>query len=148
MHSDNLSSKATVSAEDIMSTVKGEGFEVEEVLTSKQSISPKEVLQQAGLKGKKGRVKNLTAQQHIGVWLALGVGGMIGLVLLVLVLVWMCIMVKVPSITKVEDYTALMNAVTEASTKIFDLVIFKALLPVFTGIIGVLLGRALPREKQ
>jgi len=40
----------------------------------------------------------------------------------------------------IENYRALSDVATERATKLFDLIVVKALLPVFTAIVGYLLG--------
>jgi hypothetical protein len=80
---------------------------------------------------------------------ALGVGLVIGLVTLISTIACFYGVPDVPHVggkgdadakTAIENYRVLADAHVERATKLFDVVVVKALLPVFTAILGYIFG--------
>ena len=103
-------------------------------------VSSKEVLGEFG-----GRIEpSLPAR---GMKLMLGVGLLAAVVTLLIVGQWMMTAPGPPNLQGVSDaagaiknYSDLSNVVVEAAVKMFDTVVGKVLLPVFTAILGYVFG--------
>lgn len=97
-----------------------------------------------------GGPANLTPLQRAGMWLALGVGGLIAVALAFFGLLWMTSVPGPPAIPSnataevrsalLADYVALNEVAVERITGMFGLVITTTLLPVFTAILGYIFG--------
>jgi len=116
-------------------------------MPEEQKVSPSEILASAGAKGP---VKGGTFLQRTGLILAACVGALGSLVILLLVGKWMCSGPALPTIppgtdanaakTILDNYKALQQITLEPYTSLFELIVVKALLPVFTGILGYIFG--------
>ena len=111
-------------------------------------VQPDQILRQAGMEGTP--LKFGTFTQRAGLRLAAGVGGLAVVVTLLIVYKWMA-MVPVPpdlgvTLSKeqvgvvTDGYKALHEQAFDAASKLFDSIITKALLPVFTSILGYIFG--------
>jgi hypothetical protein len=109
-------------------------------------VSPGEILAAAGAeKPVKG-----TFLQRTGLILAGCVGGLMFVVVLALLGKWMVSAPALPVIptgtdantakTVLENYKALQQIAMEPYTAFFDMIFFKALLPIFTSILGYIFG--------
>jgi len=88
----------------------------------------------------------LSGREWVAVWFA---GSLLSLIFLICgTLLWEHHHIKLPQAgsgsdekTAIENYKALTTLIDERTEKFFDLFVPKALLPVFTTLIGFLLGR-------
>ncbi|HWF09119.1 MAG TPA: hypothetical protein VG297_11690 [Bryobacteraceae bacterium] len=112
-----------------------------------QKFSADEVLRDAGADGP---VRGGTFLQRTGLTLAAYVGALAGIVVIALVAKWMFYAPALPTIpsdtdpaaTKIilENYKTLQQATLEPFTSLFDSIVVKVLLPVFTSILGYIFG--------
>ncbi len=95
-------------------------------------------------------VKEGTFLQRTGLVLAASVGALVSLVTLGLTLAWIIDAPRVPAIPNditpekakviIENYQALQQSALQPLLSIFDSVVVKVLLPVFTSILGYIFG--------
>ncbi len=110
-------------------------------------VPPAEVLR---LGGAEKEVTEGTFLQRTGLVLAAAVGALASAITLALVIKWVCYAPPVPSIPTsmdaaqarvlIENYRLLEQASLEPFTTLFDSIVVKVLLPVFTGILGYIFG--------
>ena len=122
---------------------------------TKTVASATEVLR--GIPTPKGDVRRLSPLQAAGVRLALGVGLAIALVTAAVLVDWFQGRPGFPSVSAattqgqagnlVQNFKELNELSFERSTKIFDLIVVKAFLPVFTAILGYIFGSREGREE-
>jgi hypothetical protein len=114
----------------------------------KTEVGPGEVL--GDIPGPEGDLRRLSPLQKAGMGLVLGVGLAIVAVTAAVVVDWFLTRPEVPSISAaispeqaaklIQNFKEL-NAINfDRSTKIFDLLVVKAFLPVFTAILGYIFG--------
>ena len=124
-------------------------------MPEEQKISPNEILTAAGASAP---VTGGTFLQRTGLILAASVGALGSVVILLLVGKWMYSAPPVPLIPPATDpsaakaildnYKTLEQITLEPYTSLFDSIIVKALLPVFTSILGYIFGsRTAAREE-
>jgi hypothetical protein len=114
-----------------------------------ETVSAQDVLSSAGIE-EKSSVKLGTYTQRAGLRLAAGVGSLAALVTIMVVIWALWSLPKTPHLEgqmTQEQLTTLMGAqkenydhVVNAATNLFDSIIVKALLPVFTSILGYIFG--------
>jgi len=112
-----------------------------------QTISSDEVLRAAGAEHP---VTEGTFLQKTGLLLAAGVGSLACVVTLALVIRWIAYAPPVPTIPLdmdrekarllIENYKQLQQVTLEPFTSLFDSVVVKVLLPIFTSILGYIFG--------
>jgi len=110
-------------------------------------VEPSEVLRVGGAEQP---VKEGTFLQRTGLVLAASVGALASAVTLALVVKWAFYAPPTPSIpsgmdaaqarTLIENYKLLEQATLEPFTTLFDSIVVKVLLPVFTSILGYIFG--------
>lgn len=113
-----------------------------------EEVSAEQVLQQTGLAGPSLKLGSFT--QRAGLKLAGGVGALGIVVTLLIVYKWISMIPASPdigpSLTKDQvdlltgTYKIVHEQALDASTKLFDAIVTKALLPVFTAILGYIFG--------
>ena len=111
-------------------------------------VPAKEVLLEAG--GAKEQVRLGTFLQRSGLALAFSVGSLATVVTLALIIKWICYAPAIPQIAVdmdrekarlvVENYKQLQVIVLEPFTTLFDSIVVKVLLPIFTSILGYIFG--------
>jgi hypothetical protein len=116
-------------------------------MAEQEKVSPSEILQSAGADKP---ITGGTWLQRTGVVLAAGVGALGAIVTLALIVKWMLVAPPLPTIppmadantTKaiLENYKSLQQIVLEPYTTLFDSIVVKVLLPVFTSILGYIFG--------
>jgi hypothetical protein len=116
-------------------------------MSSPEMVSADEVLRAGGAERP---VKEGTFLQRTGLVLATSVGALASLVTLGLILAWIVSAPRVPAIPGdmdpekakviIENYKQLQQASLQPLLSIFDSVIVKVLLPVFTSILGYIFG--------
>jgi hypothetical protein len=120
----------------------------EENVAAKETVPAEEIFKEAGIEPGKEGVK-LTGKELAAFYLAIGVGALIALVTLVMGWDWLRHSPSIPVIPQVLTgnesdlvtlYRSLGEIATTRFTSIFELVVVKALLPVFTTILGFLFG--------
>jgi hypothetical protein len=122
-------------------------------MADEQQISPQEILRSARAEKP---VTGGTFLQRIGLRLAAWVGTTGAAVILLLLLKWMISGPRVPVLPAdpaaakvvLENYRSLQQIALEPFTTIFDSVIVKVLLPVFTGILGYIFGSRTSRNES
>ena len=117
----------------------------------KRMVAPSEILRSMEGNGG-GEAVTLTPTQQAGLWLAVGVGMVMALVIILVGIDWWFRSPRAPVLptdptaygatasAMIADYKALNELALDRATKLFDLVIVKALLPVFTTILGYIFG--------
>ncbi len=110
-------------------------------------VPVKDVLLEAGAKG---QVRLGTFLQRSGMALAASVGALASVVTLALIVKWICYAPMIPLIAAdmdrekarlvIENYKQLQQIVLEPYTTLFDSVVVKVLLPIFTSILGYIFG--------
>jgi len=110
-------------------------------------VPVKDVLLEAGAKG---QVRLGTFLQRSGMALAASVGALASVVTLALIVKWICYAPTIPLIAAdmdrekarlvIENYKQLQQIVLEPYTTLFDSVVVKVLLPIFTSILGYIFG--------
>jgi hypothetical protein len=116
-------------------------------MPAEQRVSAREVLASAGANAP---VKGGTFLQRTGLILAACVGALGSLVILLLVGKWMCSAPTTPAIPPgadsntvkaiLDNYKTLQQITLEPYTTLFDSIVVKVLLPVFTSILGYIFG--------
>jgi drug/metabolite transporter (DMT)-like permease len=116
-------------------------------MAEQETVSPSEILQSTGADKP---VTGGTWLQRTGVVLAAGVGALGAIVTLGLILKWMSVSPQLPVIAAgadvnvvkatLDNYKSLQQVVLEPYTTLFDSVVVKVLLPVFTTILGYIFG--------
>lgn len=116
-------------------------------MADEQKVSPSEILKAAGADKP---VSGGTFLQRTGLILAAFVGGTGAIVILALVGKWVCYAPAVPVIqpgsdqatvkAMLDNYKALQQIALEPFTTLFDSIVVKVLLPVFTSILGYIFG--------
>ena len=118
----------------------------------KELVNQEQVLAGAVPEGKalleRPRLTRLRPLERAGLQLALGVGLAIGVVTLIVAFDWFRTRPPMPHLSgtlaeqaqTIENFKALNDVALERATKIFDLIVVKAFLPVFTGILGYIFG--------
>ena len=116
-------------------------------MAEQEKVSANEVLLSAGAEKP---VTGGTWLQRTGVLLAGGVGALGTIVTLALIAGWMFISPRPPVIpagvdvdtakTMIENYKSLQQVALEPYTGLFDSIVVKVLLPVFTSILGYIFG--------
>lgn len=111
-------------------------------------VQPNEILQATGLAGSEPKIGTFT--QRAGLKLAAGVGSLAIVVTLLIVYKWMTMSPAPPNLgftlnsdqlkALTDANQALHNQAYDAASKLFDSVVTKALLPVFTSILGYIFG--------
>jgi len=119
-----------------------------------EQISPNEILKALGAEGP---VTGGTFLQRTGLTLAAFVGGVGGVVILALVGKWVASAPKLPVIppgadpttvkAMLENYKSLQQIALEPFTTLFDSIVVKVLLPVFTSILGYIFGSRAEEKK-
>ena len=113
-------------------------FAVAEVPLTKEEVTPQEVLQPTS------RVRFISGPQLAAFWLAVGVGGLIAVVIIGVGIFWATHTPTAPPVTAdplhIEAFTQMTAAVADKATSIFDSVVVRALLPVFTTLLGYIFG--------
>jgi hypothetical protein len=112
-----------------------------------ETVSADDVLRAGGAERP---VKEGTFLQRTGLVLATSVGALASVVTLVLVLAWIVYAPRVPVIPNdldaekakavIENYKQLQQASMQPLLNVFDSVVVKVLLPVFTSILGYIFG--------
>ena len=112
-------------------------------------VSASDILKNAG------NVKPATWTQQAGMKLAVGVGSLGTFVTLVILVSWCWTRPSTPAITSsltpeqaqalVTNYKALSLEARDSATQLFDALVIRALLPVFTSIVGFVLGKEVGR---
>jgi len=115
-------------------------------LPEKETVGPAEILDKVGT----AKEPPLTPIQRAGMYLALGVGLTIALVTTAVILDWFLTRPGLPSLPAgtssdeaakiIQNFKELNSVNLERATKLFDLIVAKAFLPVFTGILGYIFG--------
>jgi hypothetical protein len=110
-------------------------------------ISSDEVLREAGAERP---VTEGTFLQKTGLQLATGIGAVATVVTVALVIKWIIYAPTIPTIpidmdrekarVAIENYKQLQSVVLEPFTILFDSVVVKVLLPVFTSVLGYIFG--------
>ena|SRR5258708_38729913 len=110
-------------------------------------VPAKDVLLEAGAKG---QVRLGTFLQRSGLALAASVGTLATVVTLALIIKWICYAPPIPVIAAdmdhekarlaIENYKQLQQIVLEPFTTLFDSIVVKVLLPIFTSILGYIFG--------
>ena len=120
-------------------------------VTSRERVVPSEILGPLEESGG-GVAVTLTATQQAGLWLAVGVGVIMALVIILVGIDWWFRSPLAPALPTdpavynatakdlIADYKSLNELALDRATKLFDLVVVKALLPVFTTILGYIFG--------
>jgi hypothetical protein len=115
-----------------------------------QTFSPAEILKSAGADKP---VSEGTYLQRTGLLLAAGVGALGAVVMLALVAKWFWYAPAIPPAadpatvkTILENYKALQQTALEPFTTLFDSIVVKVLLPIFTSILGYIYGSRTNRE--
>jgi len=116
-------------------------------MAERERVSPENVLLSAGAEKP---VKEGTYLQRTGLRLALCVGALASFVIVALVIKWICVAPAIPAILPgtdpgtakaiVENYKSIQQVALEPYTTLFDSVVVKVLLPVFTSILGYIFG--------
>ena len=116
-------------------------------MPSPEMVSADDVLRASGAERP---VKEGTFLQRTGLVLATSVGALVTFVTLGLILAWIINAPRVPAMPNdiapekakvlIEDYQALQQASLQPLLSIFDSVVVKVLLPVFTSILGYIFG--------
>lgn len=116
-------------------------------MTDPQTVSADDVLRAGGAEHP---VKEGTFLQRTGLLLAASVGAIACLVILALVIKWTWYAPTIPTIPPdmdrekarilIENYRQLQQATLEPFTSLFDSIVVKVLLPVFTSILGYIFG--------
>ena len=83
-----------------------------------------------------------TFVQRAGLWLALGVGLLIAIITVLLVLFLFLHYPATPQESQgnLDNYNTLVDTTTKTCLNLFDNIVVKALLPVFTAILGYIFG--------
>ena len=112
-----------------------------------EQVSPAEVLRASGAERP---VTEGTFLQKTGLLLAASVGALASVVVLALVVKWICYAPTIPNIPiemdrekariAIENYKQLQQTVLEPFTTLFESIVVKVLLPVFTSILGYIFG--------
>lgn len=110
----------------------------------KQEVGAGEILDRVG----KAEEPPLSPLQRAGMKLALGVGLAIAGVTLLVLIDWLSNRPALPQLppdtaqakAALENFQALNTATLTRATELFDLIVAKAFLPVFTGILGYIFG--------
>lgn len=112
-----------------------------------ETVSSDEVLREAGAEHP---VTEGTFLQKTGLLLAAGVGALATVVTLALVIKWICYAPAIPGIPAdldrekarvlIENYKQLQQVTLEPFTTMFDSIVVKVLLPIFTSILGYIFG--------
>jgi hypothetical protein len=134
-------SKEVVEAQEVLKDT-GE-VEPQGIPEKEPKTEPKEILKSAG-----EVTLELTPLQKAGLWLALGVGLAIAVVTLFVLCDWFSNRPAVPQLTgdatqakaTLDNFQALNAAALSRATELFDLIVVKAFLPVFTAILGYIFG--------
>lgn len=115
-----------------------------------QIVQIEEVYKEAHLDhpGATAKASPPTFTQRAGLQLALGVGGLIAVVTVIVIIDWVRGSPPRPNISlsapeaeaAMKNYRALVDAVNARSTTFFDSIVTKALLPIFTAIVGYIFG--------
>lgn len=118
-----------------------------------QKVSASEILKAAGADKP---VTGGTFLQRTGLILAGCVGATAAIVIFALVGKWVCTSPAVPMIppgsdpatvkAMLDNYKALQQSALEPFTTLFDLIVVKVLLPIFTSILGYIFGSRANRE--
>jgi hypothetical protein len=118
-----------------------------------QTFSPAEILKSAGADKP---VSEGTYLQRTGLLLAAGVGALGGAIMLALVGKWFWYAPAIPVIPPsadpatvkaiLENYKTLQQTALEPFTTLFDSIVVKVLLPIFTSILGYIYGSRTNRE--
>jgi hypothetical protein len=116
-------------------------------------VKVSELSRTEGDSGQEIKLKDLTPTQKAGLQLALYVGAMIALVILGVFIEWYRHVPNLPQLVSqgqatdaaqaeatIKNYQSLYQLASEQSTRLFDLIVVKALLPVFTTILGYIFG--------
>jgi hypothetical protein len=116
----------------------------------KTEVTPAEIMKPAGGEtDSKVTLQKLSPIQEAGMRIALYTGVLITLVTFTVVILWLTTAPPLPPETSadaatgkaaLETYKALNDLAIERSTKLFDLIVVKALLPVFTASLGYIFG--------
>src|ERR1700719_4157636 len=116
-------------------------------MPDREIVSPDEVLRAGGAVH---QVKGGTFLQRTGLLLAASVGAVGSVVTLALVIKWICYAPPIPTLPNnldreqarllIENYKLLQQATLEPFSTLFDSIVVKVLLPVFTGILGYIFG--------
>jgi hypothetical protein len=94
------------------------------------------------------KVSELTATQKAGMYLAKGVGALIFLITVIAVLNYVWFAPRMPTLPEnaadakavIENHKTVSEIYVAQSTRIFELIVSSALLPVFTAILGYIFG--------
>lgn len=114
----------------------------------KTTVTPSDVSRATGIRP--GEVKEpLTSTQVAGLWLAGGVGFLIIVATVIVLVGWSSTVHSLPATfptdptvtaETLQDYKAASDIGVDRSSKLFDEVVVRALLPVFTTILGYIFG--------
>lgn len=112
-----------------------------------EMVSADEVLRAGGAEQP---VKEGTFLQRTGLVLATCVGALASVVILVLLIAWIVYLPKLPVVPNdldaekakaiIENYRQLQQAAVQPLLSVFDSIVVKVLLPVFTSILGYIFG--------
>src|SRR5271165_2847276 len=116
-------------------------------MAEQEKVSPAEILHSAGADKP---VTGGTWLQRTGVVLAAGVGALGATVTLVLIMKWILVAPQLPTIPPgadaatpkaiLDNYKSLQQIALDPYTTLFDSIVVKVLLPVFTSILGYIFG--------
>jgi hypothetical protein len=116
-------------------------------MANQEKVSPNDILKAAGADKP---VTEGTFLQRTGLLLAGFVGGISAIVILALIGKWIFYAPKLPAIPSnadqatvkamLDNYRALQQIALEPFTTLFDSIVVKVLLPVFTSILGYIFG--------
>lgn len=123
-------------------------------------VSVNDVMKEVGGEQARSGVKlTLTPTQQAGMWLAAGVGLIILLVIIVVSVSWLQHVPSMPAQllnpangnaeaadAMLKNYNSLYSTAIDHSMRLFDVIVVKALLPVFTTILGYIFGSRAARE--
>lgn len=115
----------------------------------KEVIAASDVLKLSGLDEKSAAVKMGSWEQQSGLKLAWAVGAVSAIVLVLLVLQWWCTSPPAPKLQGfatpdqldyLKNYKAIADDGLERTLRAYDTLIVKPLLPIFTTLIGYVIG--------
>lgn len=124
-------------------------------MPDEQKVSPSEILASAGANAP---VTGGTFLQRTGLILAACVGALGSIIILLLVGRWVCSAPTTPAIPPgadanavkaiLDNYKTLQQITLEPYTTLFDSIVVKVLLPVFTSILGYIFGSRTAAEEE
>lgn len=108
------------------------------------ATTAKEILKEVGASSPRA-IRELTATQAAGMQLAWAVGAAILVVIVFVCVDWLVMIPHArPAVNATRDvidnYKDMRESATDDAAKLFDLIVAKALLPVFTAILGYIFG--------